>query len=221
MNLFSSIGQKFIMGSTGIILLLFITGHLIGNLGIYAGADFFNAYSEFLQSKFKIIWFARIILLFCFLFHIFTSIRLTRKNRLARPVGYANKNFIKSTLASRVMLLGGCVILAFFIFHIAHLTMGCIYPEFHKTIDQLGRHDVYAMTVLSFKNLWLSAIYIVAQIFLAMHISHGFSSASQTFGITCSKFAKLIKISGNFLAILIFSLYISIPISVLLGVTSL
>ena len=220
MNLLSSISQKIIMGITGIILLIFVIGHLIGNLSIYAGSNFFNTYAEFIQSKTVILWLTRSFLLFCFLSHILLSICLTRKNRIARPIGYNNQNFNKATFASRTMIISGSMVLMFLIFHIAHLTIGFICPEFCNIIDNAKRHDVYSMTVLSFQNFWISIIYIVAQIFLAMHISHAFSSAIQTFGLNRHKFSKLTRISSILLAILIFFLYISIPISVLLGVIS-
>ena len=216
MNFFSSIGKKFIMGSTGIILLLFVIVHLIGNLGIYIGANKFNSYAEFLKSIPSIVYFIRIFLLICFLLHISMAILLSKNNKLSRPIGYDAVYTI--TFASSTMLISGSTVLLFFMFHISHLTLGYIYPNVYLLKDSFGRHDVYSMTILSFQHIWISILYIIAQMFIGMHILHGFYSAIQTFGLTSYKYIKLTKIIGNILALSIFICYSSIPISVLLGI---
>src|SRR5260370_1203117 len=46
----SSVGKKMIVAITGIILILFVIGHLLGNLQIFIGPDWINGYSEHLRD---------------------------------------------------------------------------------------------------------------------------------------------------------------------------
>jgi len=214
----SSIGSKFVMAITGFFLIFFILIHLLGNLEIFYGAEGVNAYGVLLRSFPKLLWSMRIALIVAFILHIWISIRLSIKNKKARPITYVQNNTIKATLASRTMLLSGLVVLSFLAFHLSHLTWGLVYPEHANLIDAKGRHDVYNMTVLGFQNIYVSLFYIVAQVFLCLHISHGFSSAAQTLGLTSdSKWAVFLRSFGVFLAIIISFLYISIPASVWFG----
>lgn len=219
-NLFtSSIFTKFIMASTGLFLIFFITIHLLGNLDMFFGKDAVNEYGVFLRSMPKILWTMRIVLICAFVLHIFTSIRLSLKNKKARPIAYAKTHSVRATIASRTMMLSGSVLLAFVIFHLAQLTWGLINPQYANLMDEKGRHDVYNMTVLGFQNIYIVLFYIIAQIFLCMHLSHGFSSAAQTLGLTAkNKWADLLRYGGVIYAVCITLLYISIPVSVWLGI---
>ena len=42
----SSVGKKMVVAVTGIILILFVIGHLLGNLQIFLGPDWVNSYAE-------------------------------------------------------------------------------------------------------------------------------------------------------------------------------
>ena len=46
----SSVGKKMIVAVTGIILILFVIGHLLGNLQIFLGPDWINGYSQHLRD---------------------------------------------------------------------------------------------------------------------------------------------------------------------------
>ncbi|MBV9269213.1 MAG: succinate dehydrogenase, partial [Acidobacteriaceae bacterium] len=45
----STNGKKVIMAITGFILLLFVLGHMIGNLQVFEGPERLNAYGRFLR----------------------------------------------------------------------------------------------------------------------------------------------------------------------------
>ena len=215
----SSIGSKTIMAATGLFLIFFLLVHLCGNLQMFSGHDAANAYAVLLKSFPKLLWGMRIALITAFVLHIATSIRLSIKNRAARTIAYGQNKPVRSTVASRTMLLSGLVVLSFVLFHLAHLTLGWINPEHANLIDLEGRHHVYNMTVLGFQNIFISSFYIVAQILLCMHISHGFSSAAQTLGLSVdSRCAVFLRRFGICFALLIATLYISIPASVWLGI---
>jgi succinate dehydrogenase / fumarate reductase cytochrome b subunit len=107
------------------------------------------------------------------------------------------------------MLTGGLVLLGFLLFHLAHLTWRWVFPEYENL-------DLYSLTVKSFENTWVTVIYVIAQLSLALHLSHGFSSAAQTLSLT-RWHACAIRAGGKVLAVVICVAYVSIPLSVWLG----
>ena len=55
----SSIGKKWIVALTGLVLVGYVIGHLIGNLQIFAGPEKINAYAAFLHSIPGPLWVVR------------------------------------------------------------------------------------------------------------------------------------------------------------------
>jgi succinate dehydrogenase / fumarate reductase cytochrome b subunit len=214
----SSIGKKITVAVTGIILIVFVIGHLLGNLEIYLGQDHTNWYAEFLRSTGPLLWIVRIILVLAVIGHIVATIQLTVENRRAKP----QKNKVKvrqaSTFASRTMIYSGLLVLCFVIYHLLHFTFQTTNPEFRALTDAQGRHDVYHMVILGFRQPLISSFYILALFLLSMHLSHGFASVTQTLGINNRKVSGLISDGGRALSWLIFAGYISIPVTILLGV---
>ena len=216
--LFSSIGRKWIVAITGVVLVLFVCGHLLGNLSIFLGPDAINTYAKFLQGLGEILWVIRIGLLTCVVLHITFTILLWMENRAATPQKYAVSNTLKTTVYARHMRLSGLVVLAFVVFHLAEFTLQAFNPEFKEFHDELGRHDVYRMVIAGFSNFWISGFYIIAIGLLAMHLNHGIASLFQTLGLTTAKMRPLFEKGGAIIAWGIFIGYISIPLSVLLGI---
>ncbi|MFV1993996.1 MAG: succinate dehydrogenase cytochrome b subunit [Verrucomicrobiales bacterium] len=218
----SSVGRKWIVALSGILLLLFLAGHLAGNLFIYAGPEALNAYAKKLQSLGPLLWVIRVGLLAIAAVHVVTTIALTLENRAARGgVGYARNESVKATFSSRIMIWSGLVILAFIIYHVLHFTLGVIEPEFLDYHDGDGNHDVYRMVVTGFSSWTVSGFYILAMGLLCSHLSHGFSSIFQTLGLRTDRNWPLIVKLGQAYAAVIFVGNISIPISVLTGFVSL
>src|SRR5580704_504291 len=100
----SSIGKKFTVAVTGVILILFVIGHLLGNLEIYLGQDHTNWYAEFLRSTGPLLWVVRVVLLVAVIAHIVATVQLTVENRRAKPKKYAKKVSQASTIGSRTMI---------------------------------------------------------------------------------------------------------------------
>jgi succinate dehydrogenase / fumarate reductase cytochrome b subunit len=205
----ASISAKILMALSGLFLMSFLVVHLLGNLQIFSGPEVFNAYPELLHHYPTLLWSARIVLICAFVLHILTSIYLSTKNKAARPVAYAQKHSLRASLASRTMLLGGLVILGFLLFHLSHLTWRWVFPEY-------AHLDLYSLTVLSFQNIFVAGFYIFAQIFLGLHLSHGFSSAAQTLSLT-RWHATYFRIFGRVFAWILCLSYISIPAFIWLG----
>lgn len=216
----TSIGLKSVMALSGFGMIVFIIAHLAGNLEIFFGQDAMNDYAVFLHASPKILWVLRLGILACAIAHIWSSICLNLRNKKVRPVAYQVRKYRKTSLASRTMLLSGLMLLTFVLFHLAHFTWDLIHPEFEDLIDLKGRPDVYKMVILGFQDPVISGFYILALIFLGMHLSHGFISAPQTLGLKNPLGVQLVRKGGVCLAALISGLFISIPVCVLAGIFS-
>jgi succinate dehydrogenase / fumarate reductase cytochrome b subunit len=208
----STVGKKIVMAVTGAILFLFVIGHLLGNLQVFEGPAKLNAYGAFLHSIGEVLWPVRIILLLAVALHIIATVQLALRKKRARPIGYSRKQAIASSYASRTMYWSGPIVLAFIIFHLLHLTAGYVHPG-----AAYIEGDVYHNVVSGFQVWWVSLSYIVAICLLGLHLRHGLWSMFQTVGIHQPQHTARLKKAAMVIAVLIVLGYISIPISVLLG----
>src|SRR6185295_384124 len=94
----SSIGRKMLMAVTGVILIGFVIGHLVGNLQIFQDPDHINGYAAFLHQMGPLLWVARIVLIAAVLIHIWAATVLTLENKKARGSEYGFKHTIRATL---------------------------------------------------------------------------------------------------------------------------
>jgi len=202
----STVGQKILVALTGTILVTFVVFHMIGNLKMFSGRDSINAYAYFLKHGLgALIWVARGGLLAAFLLHLFLTIRLKIKATAARPVGYYKMKSAQASPAATSMLWTGLVIGGFVVYHLAHFTFGWThevpngsggFTNYLELTDAQGRHDVYAMVVAGFSVWWISAIYLVVQLLLFVHLSHGIASVFRTLGIVGKRFDPVAKLLG-------------------------
>jgi succinate dehydrogenase / fumarate reductase cytochrome b subunit len=214
----SSVGKKMIVAVTGIILILFVIGHLLGNLQIFIGPDWINGYSEHLRDLGPILWLIRAFLLATVALHIYFTILLAIENRRARPEAYKDRNYVKATFASRHMVMSGLIVLVFIIYHIAHFTVRVTDRRFGLLkVDPLGHYDVYSMMVYGFQSYFVSGFYVLGLFLLALHLSHGSSSFFQSLGLNDKKLTPRLAFGGRVFAWLLFAGYTSIPLAILLG----
>ena len=214
----SSIGRKMIVAVTGVILILFVIGHLLGNLQIFLGPEWINAYSQHLRDLGPLLWFIRLILLVTVILHIYFTVLLAIENKRARPAGYIDRNYVKASWASRHMVVSGLVVLAFIIFHLLHFTARKFNPQFPLLkLDPLNRYDVYSMMVYGFQNVYVSIFYVIGLFLLTLHLTHGSSSFFQSLGLNDQKLTPRLAVGGRIFAWLLFIGYTSIPVAVLLG----
>ena len=214
----SSIGKKMIVALTGVILMFFVVGHLLGNLQIFLGPRWVNDYAEHLRDLGVLLWVVRIGLLAAVLLHILFTISLAIDNRRARPQNYKKKESVKASFASRHMVASGLVVLAFIIFHLLHFTGRRFNPRFPLLkSDPLNHYDVYSMMVYGFQNYYVSAFYIVGLFLLTLHLTHGASSFFQSLGLNDKKMTPKLAKAARVFAWLLFIGYTSIPVAVLLG----
>ena len=218
----SSVGKKFVMAATGLLLFGFVVAHLIGNLQVFLGPEAINRYGHFLQSNVEILWPARIGLLVIVLLHIWSAVKLSAENKAARPQPYAKHEIVAASYASRTMLMSGLIILAFIIYHLLHFTVqtsaiNLTGTDFTTLTDAEGRHDVFGMMVRGFRQPVVSAFYIIAMVLLFLHLGHGLGAMFQSLGWKSPAYAELIARFAQVVSWLVFLGYISIPIAILCG----
>ncbi len=222
-NIFgSSLGKKYLMAITGVVLVLFVIGHLAGNLQIFLGPEALNRYGHFLQSNPELIWPARLLLLAMVGLHIWAAIKLSMENKAARPIGYAEYQPVGSSWASRTMLMSGLIVLVFVVYHLLHFTVQTQYinltgQNFVTFIDLQQRHDIFKMMVVGFSNLWVSGFYLLGMALLGLHLSHGVSSMFQSLGWKNRAYGRLLDKLARIAAGAIFLGYSSIPVAILFG----
>lgn len=223
-NLFtSSIGKKFIMAATGLLLFGFVVAHLAGNLQVFLGPEAINRYGNFLQSNIEILWPARIGLLVIIALHIWAAIELTMENRAARPKPYAHYEVMTASYASRTMIWSGFIVLAFIIYHLLHFTVevqaiNFTGKNFASFEDASHYHDVYLMLVVGFQKLGVVLFYIFSMALLCLHLSHGLSAMFQSLGWKSPAYAPSLEKAAKVVSWLIFLGYISIPLAIYMGV---
>ncbi len=222
-NLFSSsLGKKYVMAISGLVLFLFVVAHMVGNLQIFLGPEAINRYGHFLQSNVEILWPARIVLLLVIGLHIWSAIKLSIENKAARPVPYANLNPTVASYASRTMLVSGIIVFVFIVYHLLHYTVlvqsvNLTGQNFASFQDAEGRHDIFKMMVTGFSNPIVSGFYIIGVGLLCLHLSHGVSAMFQSLGWKNKTYGPCLDKASRAIAWLIFLGYIAIPVAILCG----
>jgi len=138
----SSIGRKFLMAVTGVILIGFVIGHLIGNLQVFEHPDRINGYAAFLHQLGPLLWVVRIGLLVAVGLHIWAATMLTLENKRAREGNgpHTAKVWIRASLSSRAVRWTGYIVLAFVLYHLAHFSLGVVGGDHFK--ENLPRYTM-------------------------------------------------------------------------------
>lgn len=209
--------NKYLAALSGLFLILFLTGHLLGNLQLLMpGAQKqFNEYAEFMSTN-PIVKILSITTYISILLHVFVTIYLTIDSRKNRKSKYKKINSDTNSISARYMGLLGTIILAFIAIHLSNFWYKA---KFTTEIlnDQWGKKDIYTMVVDKFKNIEHVLIYVFAMGAIFMHTLHGFSSSFQSLGLVTSKSRKYFKLSGIIYSLIIPILFALIPIYIYLG----
>jgi succinate dehydrogenase / fumarate reductase cytochrome b subunit len=201
------------MAVTGFIGVGYVVGHVFGNLQAFRGPSRLNDYAAFLRSTGALLWTVRVVLLGAVLLHIVAAYQLARLSLKGREVGYYRWQPVASTYGSRTMRWTGPIIGLFILYHLLHLTIGIVHPDFQQG-------NVYANVVTGFRVWYVSAFYIVAMLALGFHLYHGVWSMFQSLGINHPKYNRLIRGVAIFFTIIVVSGFIAIPVGVLSGIIS-
>jgi len=216
----STVGRKTVMGVSGLMMVLFVIAHLLGNTSLFAGPNGINAYAAKLHELAPFVWIYRLVMIVLFSLHVFYGIQLTLENNRARSMDYAVRKSLSATFAGKSMIWTGVIVGVFLVYHLLQFTFQVTNPQISamRNADLLGRPDVFHMVVLSFRKDPVSLAYMVALGALGFHLAHGIQSFFQTLGLTNEITFPLIVRSGKLAALIIFLGYIAIPITIFFGI---
>ena len=221
----STIGLKVIMALSGLLLLGFVVGHMLGNLQIFLGKDVLNHYAETLHGTPALVWGTRFALLGAIAAHMYSAFSLTTRSSNARPVNYNQRHWLRSTYAVRTMRWGGVILLAFIVYHLLHLTVAApVMPAeyaaqpacFHEGLE-VSCPNVYANVINGFSFAPVAIFYIIAQIMLGLHLTHGVWSMCRSIGISNPKWTDHAEKIAIAIGGIITIGNCSIPLSVMFG----
>lgn len=203
----SSVGRKILMALSGFFLLFFLLQHFVINFLSVLSPDAFNETSHFMGTNPLIQYFLQPILLFGVLFHLGMGIYLDLQNKKARPVKYAmNKPAENTNWMSRNMIITGIMIMLFLGLHFYDFWFPEINTKFIQG-DWSGMHNggfrYFHELQDKFVNPIRVGIYVLAFVFLSLHLLHGFQSAFQSVGFNHRKYTPIIKKLGTLYAIII------------------
>ena len=212
----TSIGRKLMMALTGLILLLFIVGHLAGNMTIFVGAPILNSYAHWLQHS-VMLWPFRIVMLLVVGLHIVMGIELARENRHSASNGSRFPSWFTRHILNHHMLWSGLAGLLFILFHVAHLTLGVGADASFYQLDSNQMMDVYLRVVEGFLNPWISLSYVVLLLLVGLHLLQVVRGLFRTLGFYHENYQQLLDrlawgVSGGITAG-----FLSIPVAVWVG----
>jgi len=213
----NSVFKKVVMAVSGIIMVLFLIAHMVGNLHVFQGAESFNDYSHWLRSFGEpalpprtFLTVLELVLLASVIAHMWSAISLWRQAKRARPQAYVTKKSVVQTYASRTMRWGGVIIALFIVYHILDLTFGVANPDGTDSTP-------YDRLVASFQNPIATTVYVVTLILLGMHLRHGVWSATQTLGQSNRRRERSVNIFATAFATLLIAGYLVVPAAVVFG----
>jgi succinate dehydrogenase / fumarate reductase cytochrome b subunit len=207
------------MAVTGLLMVLFVVGHLLGNLTIFAGPNGLNAYATKLHEMAPLVWGTRIVMGVAVLLHAVLAIQITMENSAAKPQNYARPNYLRATFSSKTMIWTGVVLAAFVVYHLLQFTFRTT-PGLVLGTDALNRFDVYTMVVAAFQRTLTALMYVVAMVALFLHLAHGIQSAFQTLGLNNGFLLPRFSAAGKVVSGIFLVGFGSIPVVILIGILS-
>ncbi|AWT25320.1 MULTISPECIES: succinate dehydrogenase cytochrome b subunit [Corynebacterium] len=217
---FPSWAMKLTMAVTGIVFVLFVLFHMVGNLKVYTGEEHFDEYAAFLRRMGEpvfphetILWILRVVLIVCLVLHVYCAVVLKMRSKQSRG---ENRRYGKvknlNTFTAGSMLGTGTVLLLFIIFHILDLTIGKGVAS-----DSFEHGAAYNNLVASFERPLVAVFYILCMIVLFLHATHGIWLASSDLGITGHRTRQVVLWISYLLPAVVMIGNISIPVAVLCG----
>ena len=216
----STIALKLVMAVSGVLFILFVLGHMYGNLKAFSGHHAYNEYAEHLRTlgepilpREGFLWVMRTGLIVALAAHVTCAAILWRRAARARTVKYVVSPARHASLAGRTMRWGGVTLLVFLIWHLVNFTIGKVNVRGGPT------NDPYVLLVDTFTVGWSTALYLSAMVALGLHLWHGTWSAAQTLGLTSTAGRRrAAKITAGITAVAIAGGFSLSPIFIMLGV---
>jgi len=212
----TTIGKKAVMAVTGIVFLLFLIAHMIGNLKVFLGKGEYNSYAAWLRTMGSPaipddwgLGILSVILGICVVLHIGSAVELALRARRARPVRYYGGR-PKQGYASRTMRTGAILVALFIVYHLLDLTFRVVNPK-----GIAG--DPFDNVVADFQNPLVTTFYVVCLIVLGFHIRHGVWSALQTLGRSNARRQRGINIFAIVFSVCLIGGFLAVPFGVVIG----
>lgn len=205
------------MAVTGIVFLLFLVAHMIGNLKVFYGKADYNGYAAWLRTMGApaiphrwALTILEIVLVLCVALHAGSAVELALRARRARPVRYFGGRPPQG-YASRTMRTGAILIAAFVIYHLLDLTFRVANPK------GIGG-DPYDNVVADFRLPLVTAFYVICLLVLGLHIRHGVWSAMQTLGRSNARRQRAINAFAIAFSVALTGGFLAVPFGVVIGV---
>lgn len=206
----TTVGKKVAMALSGAVYIGWVLFHLAGNSTFHLGPAAINDYAHHIQANPVIVWGGRSTLFLALAIHVISAIALVRHNAGLRKGGYrAGHKRLASTSGSKSMRYGGMALLLFLVWHVADLTLGLgtyvheLMPVYKQANLGFIRGEVYHNMLMSFANPISGGIYVLAMIFLGLHLYHGAWSCLQTLGFDSASRSDAYKKGAAALAVLV------------------
>lgn len=218
----STLGKKFIVAITGIMMLGFLIGHMAGNLKIFLpelpdGTPDIDHYAHSLRTLGEpfvphaaLLWVARLGLVGALVLHVICVMQLSTGNMAARNVEYASRKYSRATGSARWMMYTGGFLLLFIFVHLLHLTLGAFGNGFEH-----GK--VYSNLQGAFSSVVWVGFYVVSLTIVSLHLYHGVWSLFQTLGFDNPDRNQLLRRSAAVLAVGLFIGFIAVPTAFITG----
>lgn len=210
----TTVGKKAALAVSGIVLFGFVIGHMLGNLQVFLGPEVFNGYAHSIKSNLPLLWGVRVVLFIAMVVHVALVLELYRKTLAARPVAYRVKKNIATSYAASAMKYSGPALLLYLLFHLAHFTV----PGLSLGPHEFSPTDAYSNFVSGFSVPWVTAIYVVANLLLGLHLYHGAFSMLQSLGLEHPRYDRRLRGIARGFAFLVTAGNVILPFSVLFGV---
>ena len=191
------------MSLTGAFLILFVTFHALMNGVAIFWPTAYNVICEFLGAN----WYALVgslVLALGFILHIWYATWLTFQNRKARG---SERYEVTSRppqveWSSKNMYVLGLVVLAFLVLHLVHFWAKMQLAEIcgFQAMDNGQAVPAAAGTwflQMTFSNVWVLVVYLIAFVALWFHMTHGFWSMFQSCGWNGKIWMNRVKTIGN------------------------
>ena len=217
----SAVGKKLVMGLTGLFLISFLVVHVGINACIWAndGGEMFNKAAHFMGST-VVIRIMEVGLFIGIFLHIIQGYLLSAGNQSKRKIGYqvpmGNKG---STWYSRSMGLLGTILLLFFILHWWHFWIPSRFTGVEEIMlpgTEKKLYNVYGLMKVTFSELWVVIVYVIACFSLFWHLLHGFQSAFRTIGLQNSRYISMVRATGVAFSIIVPLAFAMMPVSMYL-----
>lgn len=207
-----TIGQKILVGLTGLGLCLFIMIHMLGNLLILAGPESYNRYAHRLH-EFLLFEVFEVGLLVFFGGHIVLALLVNVKNRLSRSSNYkmSARGEKKTAFSDRVLVLQGLVLLGFLVLHLLTFKFG---PRYEILLAGESVRDIHRLVREVFSQASYVIGYSVVLLVLCYHLMHGLAASVKSLGLSHPQYTPLVEVLSRLFGLAVFLGFLIQPLFV-------